>query len=153
MLTLKYVEIFHRHSSGVKGIIRKKIVFTGVDGWHATLNLLLMPSSSKTAEVHYIGDKHGIEHQETGSGLMLLPFIATGKLRRYFSWQQAGRLKLVGELSNPLSCYIVTGSFSVGGFVSVPFGYSVIGEACLFMNLILFGVGLANKRFINLRPA
>lgn len=40
-------------------------------------------------EVHYIGDKRGIEHQEIlKSGLdVTFHSIATGKLRRYFSWQ------------------------------------------------------------------
>ena len=39
--------------------------------------------------VHYIGDKRGIEHQEIlKSGLdVTFHSIATGKLRRYFSWQ------------------------------------------------------------------
>ena len=40
-------------------------------------------------EVHYIGDKHGIEHQEILKSGLNVTFhsIATGKLRRYFSWQ------------------------------------------------------------------
>ena len=44
----------------------KKIVFTGGGTvGHVTLNLLLMPKFIEDGwEVHYIGDKHGIEHQE-----------------------------------------------------------------------------------------
>ena len=44
----------------------KKIVFTGGGTvGHVTLNLLLMPKFIDDGwEVHYIGDKHGIEHQE-----------------------------------------------------------------------------------------
>lgn len=69
----------------------KKIVFTGGGTvGHVTLNLLLMPKFIEDGwEVHYIGDKHGIEHQEIlKSGLdVTFHSIATGKLRRYFSWQ------------------------------------------------------------------
>ena len=69
----------------------KKIVFTGGGTvGHVTLNLLLMPKFIEDGwEVHYIGDKHGIEHHEIlKSGLdVTFHSIATGKLRRYFSWQ------------------------------------------------------------------
>lgn len=69
----------------------KKIVFTGGGTvGHVTLNLLLMPKFIEDGwEVHYIGDKRGIEHQEIlKSGLdVTFHSIATGKLRRYFSWQ------------------------------------------------------------------
>lgn len=69
----------------------KKIVFTGGGTvGHVTLNLLLMPKFIEDGwEVHYIGDKRGIEYQEIlKSGLdVTFHSIATGKLRRYFSWQ------------------------------------------------------------------
>ena len=69
----------------------KKIVFTGGGTvGHVTLNLLLMPKFIEDGwEVHYIGDKRGIEHQEIlKSGLdVTFHSVATGKLRRYFSWQ------------------------------------------------------------------
>ena len=69
----------------------KKIVFTGGGTvGHVTLNLLLMPKFIEDGwEVHYIGDKHGIEHQEILKSGLNVTFhsIATGKLRRYFSWQ------------------------------------------------------------------
>ena len=44
----------------------KKIVFTGGGTvGHVTLNLLLIPKFIKEGwQVHYIGDKHGIEYQE-----------------------------------------------------------------------------------------
>jgi len=44
----------------------KKIVFTGGGTvGHVTLNLLLIPRFIEDGwEVHYIGDKKGIEHQE-----------------------------------------------------------------------------------------
>lgn len=69
----------------------KKIVFTGGGTvGHVTLNLILIPKFIKDGwEVHYIGDKNGIEHEQiTKSGLdVTFHSIATGKLRRYFSWQ------------------------------------------------------------------
>lgn len=54
---------------------------------HVTLNLLLIPRFIEDGwEVHYIGDEHGIEHEQiTNSGLDIsFHSIATGKLRRYF---------------------------------------------------------------------
>ena len=88
----------------------KKIVFTGGGRLDTLLStFLLMPKFIEDGwEVHYIGDKRGIEHQEIlKSGLdVTFHSIATGKLRRYFSWQICWTsLKLDGELSNlSLSC-------------------------------------------------
>ena len=69
----------------------KKIVFTGGGTvGHVTLNLILIPKFIKDGwEVHYIGDKHGIEHEQISKSGLDVTFhsIATGKLRRYFSWQ------------------------------------------------------------------
>ena len=69
----------------------KKIVFTGGGTvGHVTLNLLLIPKFLEAGwQVHYIGDKHGIEYQEIQKSGLDITFhsIATGKLRRYFSWQ------------------------------------------------------------------
>ena len=69
----------------------KKILFTGGGTvGHVTLNLLLIPKFIEDGwEVHYIGDKKGIEYQEIQKSGYPVTFhgIATGKLRRYFSWQ------------------------------------------------------------------
>ena len=57
---------------------------------HVTLNLLLIPKFIEDGwEVHYIGDKKGIEYQEIKKSGLDVRFhsIATGKLRRYFSFQ------------------------------------------------------------------
>ena len=68
---------------------KKKIIFTGGGTvGHVTLNLLLIPCFLKDGwEVHYIGDKHGIEHEqiEQSDFGVIFHSIATGKLRRYFS--------------------------------------------------------------------
>mgnify|MGYP002725072216 CR=1 FL=1 len=64
----------------------KKIVFTGGGTvGHVTLNLILIPKFIKDGwEVHYIGDKHGIEHEQIEKSGLDVTFhsIATGKLRR-----------------------------------------------------------------------
>ena len=96
------------------------------DGWTRYPQPLLMPKFIEDGwEVHYIGDKRGIEHQEIlKSGLdVTFHSIATGKLRRYFSWQNMLDVFKVGW-GIVQSLYHVatssTGSFSKGGFVSVP---------------------------------
>ena len=106
----------------------KKIVFTGGGTvGHVTLNLLLMPKFIEDGwEVHYIGDKHGIEHQEIlKSGLdVTFHSIATGKLRRYFSWQNMWDVFKVawGIVQSFFIMLMIRPQalFSKGGFVSVP---------------------------------
>ena len=62
----------------------KKIVFTGggIVG-HVTLNLILIPKFIKDGwEVHYIGDKHGIEHEQiekSGISKEVIAQLKTGK--------------------------------------------------------------------------
>ena len=69
----------------------KRILFTGGGTvGHVTLNLILIPKFIDDGwEVHYIGDKNGIEYQEIKKSNLDVAFhgIMTGKLRRYFSWQ------------------------------------------------------------------
>ena len=80
----------------------KKIVFTGGGTvGHVTLNLLLIPRFIEDGwEVHYIGDKKGIEHQEILKSGLDIHFhsIATGKLRRYLLAKYVGYLQ--GLLGN-----------------------------------------------------
>jgi len=72
------------------GTRRKKIVFTGGGtAGHVTPNIALMQQLLKEGwEVHYIGSETGIEKELIGAmeGVSYHA-IATGKLRRYFSWQ------------------------------------------------------------------
>ncbi|MBS7077121.1 MAG: glycosyltransferase, partial [Streptococcus parasanguinis] len=60
----------------------KKIMFTGGGTvGHVTLNLLLIPKFFEDGwEVHYIGDKKGIEYQEIKKYVLEVRFhsIATG---------------------------------------------------------------------------
>ena len=108
----------------------KKIVFTGGGTvGHVTLNLLLMPKFIEDGwEVHYIGDKRGIEHQEIlKSGLdVTFHSVATGKLRRYFSWQNMLDVFKVGWGNCPVALYHVTTS-STGSFFK---GRLCLSAAC-----------------------
>ena len=94
---------------------------------HVTLNLLLIPKFIEDGwEVHYIGDKKGIEYQEIKKSGLEVRFhsIATGKLRRYFSFQNMmdvfkvvwGTLQSIAILLRVRPQVL----FSKGGFVSVP---------------------------------
>ena len=132
----------------------KKIVFTGGGTvGHVTLNLLLMPKFIEDGwEVHYIGDKRGIEHQEIlKSGLdVTFHSIATGKLRRYFSWQNMLDVFKVGW-GIVQSLFIMLrlrpqALFSKGGFVSVPPVIAArVSGVPVFIHESDLSMGLANK--------
>lgn len=132
----------------------KKIVFTGGGTvGHVTLNLLLMPKFIADGwEVHYIGDPKGVEHQQLVSSGLAIRFhgIATGKLRRYFSWQNVCDVFKVafGVLQSLmiLARLRPDALFSKGGFVSVP---PVIAARVLRIPVFIhesdLSMGLANK--------
>ncbi|CAM1667949.1 UDP-N-acetylglucosamine--N-acetylmuramyl-(pentapeptide) pyrophosphoryl-undecaprenol N-acetylglucosamine transferase [Streptococcus mitis] len=132
----------------------KKIVFTGGGTvGHVTLNLLLIPKFIEDGwEVHYIGDKRGIEHQEIlKSGLdVTFHSIATGKLRRYFSWQNMLDVFKVGW-GIVQSLFIMLrirpqALFSKGGFVSVPPVIAArVSGVPVFIHESDLSMGLANK--------
>ncbi|HEL0710801.1 TPA: UDP-N-acetylglucosamine--N-acetylmuramyl-(pentapeptide) pyrophosphoryl-undecaprenol N-acetylglucosamine transferase [Streptococcus equi subsp. zooepidemicus] len=132
----------------------KKIIFTGGGtAGHVTLNLILIPKFIKDGwEVHYIGDDNGIEHQEIKKSGLDVTFhaIATGKLRRYFSWQNLLDAFKVG-FGIVQSLLIIArlrpkALFSKGGFVSVP---PVIAARLLgvpaFIHESDLSMGLANR--------
>lgn len=133
---------------------KKKIVFTGGGTvGHVTLNLILIPKFLKDGwEVHYIGDKNGIEHKEIEKSGLDVSFhsIATGKLRRYFSWQNM--LDVFKVAWGVLQSFAILvkirpqALFSKGGFVSVP---PVIAAKSLKIPVFIhesdLSMGLANK--------
>ena len=130
-----------------------KIIFTGGgSAGHVTLNLALIPYFiEKGWQVDYIGSKDGMEKD------LIKKFpevhyhsVLTGKLRRYFSWQN-----FIDMIKIPLGCMEATILvhkikpdiiFSKGGFVSFPV---VIGgflnKKKIFMHESDFTPGLANK--------
>ena len=104
----------------------KVILFTGGGtAGHVTPNIALMERFRKHHwKIHYVGSKTGIEHELITN--LDVPFhaIATGKLRRYFSWQNFvdPLFILFGFFQSLLICWRVKPDvvFSKGGFVTVP---------------------------------
>lgn len=132
----------------------KKIVLTGGGTvGHVTLNLILIPKFiSDGWEVHYIGDKNGIEYQEIKKSGLDVTFhaIVTGKLRRYFSWQNV--VDIFKVALGLLQSLVVIAKirpqalFSKGGFVSVPpvMAAKLLGKP-VFIHESDRSMGLANK--------
>lgn len=131
----------------------KKIIFTGGgSAGHVTLNLALIPVFLEQGwKVVYIGSYHGIENDLISKlpDVKYYP-IATGKLRRYFSWQNfLDMLKIpVGVLQ---AIWIVFKEkpniiFSKGGFVSFPVVLAgKINRCPVIMHESDVTPGLANK--------
>lgn len=106
---------------------KKRIIFTGGGtAGHVTPNIALMePLLREGWEVHYIGSKSGMEKGLIANlADVTYHSISTGKLRRYFSWQNFidpfrvikgyfQARKLIREIRPDVI-------FSKGGFVSVP---------------------------------
>lgn len=105
----------------------RAIVFTGGGtAGHVTVNLALIPHYVLEGwDVHYIGSRQGIERELIG-GIPSVRYhgISTGKLRRYFDWNNAKDPFRV--IRGAWEAYRLLGSirpeviFSKGGFVSVP---------------------------------
>ena len=104
----------------------KKIILTGGGtAGHATPNIALLPSLKKAGyEVSYIGSYKGIERSLISECHIPYYPISSGKLRRYFDWQNftdpfrvlrgyGQALRLIGMIRPDIV-------FSKGGFVSVP---------------------------------
>ncbi len=104
----------------------KRIVLTGGGtAGHVTPHMAILPHLLKEGyDIHYIGTENGIEHQMMSLPGVTYHAVKSGKLRRYFDWQNfidpfrviAGAFqsaRLMGKLK-PDVC------FSKGGFVSVP---------------------------------
>lgn len=105
----------------------RKIVLTGGgSAGHVTVNLALIPKLRKAGwDITYIGSFNGIE-KELVSGLDGVTYrsISTGKLRRYFDWNNfKDPFKVVKGVWDAYRIIRQTKPevvFSKGGFVSVP---------------------------------
>lgn len=131
----------------------EKIIFTGGgSAGHVTLNLALIPFFlEKGWQVEYIGSSQGIEKDLIKKYPQVVYHeIATGKLRRYFSWQNfvdmvkipLGIIQAVGIVLETKPQII----FSKGGFVSFP--VVLAGKVCgvpVVMHESDLTPGLANK--------
>ncbi len=133
---------------------KQKIIFTGGgSGGHVTLNLNLIPLFLQNGwEVVYIGSHTGIERELIGRLENVRYYaIATGKLRRYFSWnnfKDALRVPL-----GVIEAYFIIRKecpdiiFSKGGFVSFPVVAGGWLNRCkkIFMHESDVTPGLSNK--------
>ncbi|MCR8967642.1 UDP-N-acetylglucosamine--N-acetylmuramyl-(pentapeptide) pyrophosphoryl-undecaprenol N-acetylglucosamine transferase [Streptococcus zalophi] len=133
---------------------KPKIVLTGGGTvGHVTLNLLLIPQLIKDGfEVHYIGDRNGVEFEQLQPFKNQVTFhsISTGKLRRYFSWQNLADFFKVfwGILQSVVILLRIKPKalFSKGGFVSVPpvIASKLVGVP-IYVHESDLSMGLANK--------
>ena len=131
----------------------KKILFTGGgSAGHVSVNVALIPEFKKNGyEISYIGSKTGIENEMIRKIPEVKYYkISSGKLRRYFSWENfidpfkvlKGIVDSLLVLKKEKPNFV----FSKGGFVSVP--------VCIAARLLKIPVvlhesdltpGLANK--------
>ena len=130
-----------------------KIVFTGGgSAGHVTLNLALIPWFIENGwEIDYIGSRGGMEEELVKKYKEVKYYsITTGKLRRYFSWQNFldmvkipfGCLEAI-VLIHKLKPDVI---FSKGGFVSFPVVIGgFINRKKIFMHESDLTPGLANK--------
>lgn len=131
----------------------KKIMFTGGgSGGHVTLNLNLIPLFQKNGwQIVYVGSETGIEKELIAKieGVKYYA-IKTGKLRRYFSWQNlkdmfkipVGVCQAAAIIHKEKPDII----FSKGGFVSFPVVVGgFLNHRKIFMHESDLTPGLANK--------
>lgn len=131
----------------------KKIMFTGGgSGGHVTLNLNLIPIFQKNGwEIVYVGSETGIEKELIAKieGVKYYA-IKTGKLRRYFSWQNLKDMFKI-PLGVCQAAAIIHKEkpdiiFSKGGFVSFPVVVGgFLNHRKIFMHESDLTPGLANK--------
>lgn len=103
-----------------------RVLFTGGGtAGHVTPNIALLEAAiGKSWEVAYVGSPAGIEREMIG--VLGVPYyaVASGKLRRYFSWQNFidPFFILWGVLQSVVLCLRLRPDvvFSKGGFVAVP---------------------------------
>lgn len=137
----------------------KKIVLTGGgSSGHITPNLALIPSlQAQGWSVEYIGSEKGVERSMIEAVAIPYHAIQTGKLRRYFSWQNIlDPLRVImgiGQSYRLLRQIKPQVVFSKGGFVALPV---VIGAWFAGIPVVAhesdFSIGLANRlsfRFVH----
>lgn len=131
----------------------KSILLTGGGtAGHVTPNIALIPLLQQHDwQIHYVGTKNGIEKQLISSlENVIYHKIVTGKIRRYFSWQNFfDPFKVIyGILQSLILCLKLKPNiiFSKGGFVAFPI---VVAGKILRIPIIChesdLSPGLANK--------
>jgi UDP-N-acetylglucosamine--N-acetylmuramyl-(pentapeptide) pyrophosphoryl-undecaprenol N-acetylglucosamine transferase len=104
---------------------RAVLLTGGGTAGHVTPNLALLPGlTARGFTVEYMGDSRGIERRLAEQAGVRFHGISTGKLRRYFSWQNfvdpfrivLGVLQATWRIARRRPALV----FSKGGFVGVP---------------------------------
>ncbi len=132
---------------------KPRILFTGGgSAGHVTLNLALIPWFLQQGwDVFYIGSYGGMEQDLVARFPEVRYYgILTGKLRRYFSWQNFGDMVKIplGCLQACLKVHQINPDiiFSKGGFVSFPVVVGgFVNRKKIFMHESDITPGLANK--------
>jgi len=130
----------------------KKIIFTGGgSAGHVTPNIALIKKFiQENWEINYIGSKNGIEKELITPLNIAYYAIASGKLRRYFSWQNfLDPWKILwGIFQAYFLCLKLKPQivFSKGGFVAFPVVVAAwLNRIPVIVHESDFSVGLANK--------
>jgi UDP-N-acetylglucosamine--N-acetylmuramyl-(pentapeptide) pyrophosphoryl-undecaprenol N-acetylglucosamine transferase len=128
------------------------IFFTGGgSAGHVTPNLALIKKFQKAQwKIYYIGSKNGIERELITKQNIPFYSIATGKLRRYFSWQNfIDPCKIIlGIIQAYFLCHKFKPQvlFSKGGFVAVPVVIAAwLNRIPIVIHEADSSIGLANK--------
>jgi UDP-N-acetylglucosamine--N-acetylmuramyl-(pentapeptide) pyrophosphoryl-undecaprenol N-acetylglucosamine transferase len=137
----------------MKSLSQKHIIFTGGgSSGHVVPNLALIKKFKSVGwEITYVGSKNGLEKEliikETGVKYLT---IATGKLRRYFSWQNfIDPFKIIAGITQSFFlCRKIRPQvvFSKGGFVALPLVMGAwLNRIPIVMHESDLTPGLANK--------
>jgi UDP-N-acetylglucosamine--N-acetylmuramyl-(pentapeptide) pyrophosphoryl-undecaprenol N-acetylglucosamine transferase len=140
------------HQPNLQLTKKPKIVLTGGGtAGHVSPNLALIPSLEADGwEVVYIGSNHGLEKQLVAEVGIPYHGISSGKLRRYFSWQNfIDPFKVIKGI---FDAYFAIAKikpqvvFSKGGFVTVPVIFaSWLQRIPVIIHESDFSSGLANR--------